>query len=264
MKTFQKGDGEPEIAVVYCTHGNEIEGKKAVENLIKSGIEFKNAVKFVMANIKAYEKGERFIDSDLNRSFPGCKDSELYEERIAAKMIDELEDLKVLDIHSTESRPTPFSLFTRTDEQVIEALRELNIDKAVEVSFTPGCGINHYRGVEVEVGPRGTDKAISQAEKVLKQFLINNDVIEGEKNRATPEVFEVTGEVERPDGDWKFLGENFVEIEEKETFAKSDMGALEASESFYPVLMSESYDDILGFKSVKNEKLTEQIEFYER
>jgi predicted deacylase len=263
MKNFQKGEGEPELAVIYCTHGNEVEGKKAVENLIKSKTEFKKPVKFVMANEKAYESGERFIDSDLNRSFPGSKDSELYEERIAAEIIEELEDLKVLDIHSTESRPTPFSLFTSKDEKVLEAIKELNVSKAVEISFTPGCGINLYGGVEVEVGPRGTDEAVKQAEKVLRQFLVNNGVIEGEKNRNVPEVFEVTGEVGRPEGDWEFLGENFVEIKKKETFAQSDKGALEASESFYPVLMSESYDDILGFKSVKNEKLTELIQYYE-
>ncbi|EHK01962.1 hypothetical protein HRED_02071 [Candidatus Haloredivivus sp. G17] len=37
MKAFQKGEGEPELAVVYCTHGNEVEGKKAVENLLTPG-----------------------------------------------------------------------------------------------------------------------------------------------------------------------------------------------------------------------------------
>ncbi len=263
MNVFQEGDGEPEIAVVYCTHGNEVEGKKAVENIINSGIEFNKPVKFVMANEKAYEKGERFIDSDLNRSFPGSKDSELYEGRIAAEMIEELEDLKVLDIHSTESRPTPFSLFTQTDDSVLEALTELNVNKAVEISYTPGCGINHYGGVEVEVGPRGTDKAVSQAEKVLRQFLINNEVIDGEENKKILDVFEVIGEVERPEGDWKFLGDNFAKIQKKETFAESDKSNLQALESFYPVLMSESYDDILGFKSVKNEKLTELIQCYE-
>jgi len=260
MKTFQKGIGEPEIAVVYCTHGNETEGEKAVENLLNSGTEFRKPVKFILANEKAYQKNQRYIDTDLNRAFPGDSDRELYEERIAAEMMEELEGLKVLDIHSTESRPTPFSLFTSRNEKVVEALKEVNIEKAVEISFTPGCGINHYGGIEVEVGPRGTEEAVKQAEQILSTFLVNNDVIEGKASQSVPEVFEVTGEVDRPNGEWKFFGENFVEVQENEVYARSSKGRkLETSESFYPVLMSESYENILGFKAVKNEKLTEQI-----
>ena len=34
MEVTKKGEGEPEIAVVYCTHGNEEAGKKAVEKLL--------------------------------------------------------------------------------------------------------------------------------------------------------------------------------------------------------------------------------------
>ena len=63
------------ILIVSGTHGNEINPIWAVnqfnkeENIRKKGIEFK----YIIGNPIAYEKGYRYIDADLNRSFNEIK-----------------------------------------------------------------------------------------------------------------------------------------------------------------------------------------------
>lgn len=260
MKSFIRGPGEPEVAVVYCTHGDETAGKKAVERLLSSRPDFQRAVKFVFANEKAYKEEKRFIDSDLNRSFPGDLESEVYEERIAAQMMDELEDLKVLDIHETGSSPTPFSLFTWMDDNTIGTLKDTGMEKAVEVSYTPGCGINCYGGVEAEFSPKGTEEAVEKAFQTLKQFLINNSILEGEKNKSKPKIYGVYSEEPRPDGSWNILCQNFERVATGKTVAKNrNSERIKARESFIPVLFNEDYSDILGFKAVRLEKVEQRI-----
>ncbi len=260
MKVTKKGKGDPEIAVVYCTHGDETAGKKAVEDLLNSSPDFKKAVKFVFANQKAYKEGKRFIDTDLNRSFPGEVESPSYEERTAAKLVEELKDLKVLDIHETEVSPSPFALFTWFDEKTVETVRDTNLDRAVEISYTPGCGINIYGGVEVEVGPKGSEKAVEDALIILKQFLVNNGVLEGEVQRSEPEIYSVYSTQNRPTENPELKVENFETVEEGECIAELEVGgALFSEERFVPVLFGQSYPDILGFKSVRLEKVEERI-----
>lgn len=259
MEVKVKGPAEPEVAVVYCTHGNETAGKKAVEKLLEENPNFQDGVKFVFANEKAYEQEERFIDTDLNRSFPGEQESESYEERLAAEMMEELTDVKVLDLHETRSSPTPFALFTWMDEKTVETLRSTGVGKAVEISYTPGCGINNYGGVEVETGPRGTQESVEKAYSVLKNFLINNDVLEGEKKFSRPDIYSVYGVEERPTSGFEADVENFVEIDSGEIFASSDEEVLKSEKSFVPVLFAESYPDIFGFKAVRLEKVEERI-----
>ncbi len=260
MEVTKKGPGEPEVAVVYCTHGDEIAGKKAVERLLDSEPDFKKGVKFVFANEKAYELEERFIDTDLNRSFPGNPESELYEERLAAEMMEELQNLKTLDLHETKTSPTPFALFTWMDEQTMETLQSTGVQEAVEISYTPGCGINHYGGVEVETGPRGTEESADMAYMILEQFLINNDILEGRKEKSAPEIYSVYDVQPRPEGSWEAKVENFQEVEEGEAIAISDKEEkITAENLFTPVLMSESYSEILGFKAVRLEKVEVRI-----
>ena len=259
MQVTEKGSGKPEVAVVYCTHGDETAGKKAVEKLLEESPVFRKGVKFVFANEKAYEQGERFTDADLNRSFPGDPESQSYEERLAAEMMDELQDVRVLDLHETRSSPTPFALFTWMDEETVETLQSTGVEKAVEISYTPGCGINHYGGVEVETGPRGTQESVEMAYRILRNFLINEGVLDGEAGVSEPEIYSVYGVENRPSQEFETEVENFVQIESGEVLASSNEEVLSAEKSFVPVLFSESYPDIFGFKAVRLEKVEERI-----
>ena len=83
MKVVRKGDGEPEFTVMGSVHGDEPAGKEAIERFLSEEREFHKPAQFVIGNEKALLEGQRFLESDLNRSFPGDPESERYEERLA-------------------------------------------------------------------------------------------------------------------------------------------------------------------------------------
>ncbi|ELY57694.1 M14 family metallopeptidase [Natronolimnohabitans innermongolicus] len=80
-----RGPGaEPEVVVVAGVHGDERSGIRAVNRLREADLDLQRGVAFVLANPEAIEAGERYLDSDLNRVFPGDPDGDR-EERIAAR-----------------------------------------------------------------------------------------------------------------------------------------------------------------------------------
>ena len=261
MKIIRKGSEPYEIGVVYCTHGDEVAGKKAVEKLLQNYSSFKKGVKFVFANEKAYQQEKRYIDTDLNRSFPGDKNSDKYEERIAEEIMEELKDTQiVLDLHETSVKPAPFALYTWNTDKVFEALQKTSVEKAVEISYTPGCGINHYGGIEIETGPKNTKKSDKIAYRILKQFLINYNVLsKGEKSTTEPELYSVYGEMKKPEGEWNVEVNNFEKVNKADLIAESLEDEVKTSESFVPVLFDEVYTDIFGFKAVRLEKVEDRL-----
>lgn len=261
MKVIKKGSPPYKIGIVCCTHGDEAAGKKAVEKLLQKHLSFDKGVKFVFANEKAYKQEKRYVDADLNRSFPGDKDSDNYEERIAAEIMEELQNTEiVLDLHETTVEPSPFALYTWNTEEIFEALQKTNLDKAVEISYTPGCGINHYGGIEVETGPKNTEKSNKMAYQILKQFLINYNVLnKGKKSITEPELYSVYGEMKKPEGEWNVKVENFLMVQHGETVAEDSETVFKADRSFIPVLFDEVYTEIFGFKAVRLEKVEDRV-----
>lgn len=250
MKVTKKGDGDPEIAVVGSIHGDEPCGKYAIERFLESDYEVQKPVKFVVANEKALEQDERFLDVDLNRSFPGDPESDSHEERLASKITEEIEGMTVLDIHSTRSHPTPYAAFGDVNDETICIMRSAGIEKGC--SFPEGSNsLNDYvNGVVVEVGPQGTEDAKEQAYEVLLNFLAAEGVIEKDFERTDPLIVEKTETVEG--GDWRCLVENFSAVEPGEVFAENGTTQLVSTEKFYPVLMStDGYEMILGHKAKK-------------
>ena len=87
------------ILVVGGIHGNEPLGTKLVSRFKADP---QKNVGAILANERAVAKNKRFINTDLNRSFPGNIKSLNYEEKRAAELIDICRkyDL-VLDFHNT-------------------------------------------------------------------------------------------------------------------------------------------------------------------
>ena len=81
MKTEILGVGEPDYAVVTCIHGEESCGWEAVQKFKESGHELKKPLNLILANEKAFELGERYVEVDMHRVFSGYPDSEKDEER---------------------------------------------------------------------------------------------------------------------------------------------------------------------------------------
>lgn len=252
MKIYKRGEGEPEFTVAGSLHGDEPAGKNAIEKFLEEDHNFQKPVQFIIANEKALEQEERFVDADLNRSFPGDSESENYEERLASKIMQEVEGTKLLDIHTTRSYPLAFGTFCQLNEVTRDLMKSTAVKNAVLFPEHNGTMHGHVNGVVVEAGFQGTDMAEMNALGVIKNFLSAQGAIEGEFRKSDPEIFEYTGTVE---GDWNFLAQNFKLVEEGEVYAEKEGEKLKAEEDFYPVLMSTNgYDGQLGFKSRKRDK----------
>jgi predicted deacylase len=247
LKVIEKGCGRPEIAVVACMHGDELCGKEAVDRFLESEFEVERPVKFIVANEEAIENGERFIDTDLNRCFPGDPESGSHEERLAAKLMEELEGLKSITLHSMKEFGEMFCLVNAVDEDLVAAP---GVEKAVDVAPLDKDSVEKYLdAVSVEVGEVGSDEASENAYEVLLNFLAYFNVIDREKPDGRPELFEM---YEAVPGSYEFLAENFEKVEEGEKYAESEEEELRAEEAFYPILMSsDGYDEILGFRGRK-------------
>lgn len=255
MRIEKRGEGSPEYTVVGSIHGDEPAGKNAIETVLDEGLEFRNPVQFIIANEKALEEDVRFTECDLNRVFPGDSDSEDYEERLAAEIMEEVEGTKVLDLHTTHSYPQPFGTFSNLNDTTRDLLRSSGVKNAIYFPNHSGTLNGQLDAVVVETGYQKTQQAEANAVGVIKNFLAAQDVIEEKFETSEPDIFKYYETVE---GDWEFTAENFKEVRAGESFAERNGEKLVAKEDFYPVLMStEGYDGQLGFKAKKIEKLTD-------
>lgn len=251
MEVTKLGEGEAKYVIVGSVHGDEPCGKQAIERFIESEYKLNEPVKFIVANEKALEQNERFLDIDLNRSFSGDPESDSHEERLAAEIMKEIKGKKVIDIHTTRSYPEPFATFTELNEVTKRLLESSGVENAVLFPEESGTLHEQTDGIVVETGYQGTQKAVENAYNLIVNFLASEGVIDADFKRSDPDVFEYYETVE---GDWEFVAENFQKVRKGDIFGKRKQETLEAEEDFYPVLMStEGYEGKLGFKAKKIE-----------
>lgn len=252
MKVFTRGEGLPEITVIGSLHGDEPAGQKAIQKVLDSDLKFQKPVKFIIANEEALAKNERYLEADLNRSFPGNPESNLHEERLASEILEEVGDTKVLDIHTTRSYPDPFAVIKSREDEIIDLVKESNVDYAVHFPSRSGNIQEFVTGLTVETGLQGTEEATENAVDVIKNFLAAQGALDLEHSNSDPDLFEYFETVE---GNWTFEAENFQKVEEGEVYATRGNEELVAEQEFYPVLMSaHGYEGQLGYKAHRMEK----------
>lgn len=244
------GGEDPEYGVIACVHGNEECGYEAIQRFKRSEHELEEAVKFVIANEKARKQGIRYMEKDLNRCFPGDPESNTYEKRLAAELLKEIEDLTVLDLHSTFSRPTPFAFYIK--DSSIELVKSTGVERAVDLSYMPETLMNYTNSVVVECGHTAEEEAAENAYKILVNFLAAEGILEAEYEKSDPELYEIYDEV-MGEG-YLFTKKNFKGIKKGEEFAfrKEDGDQKIAEEDFIPILMSDKgYAHKIGYKGRK-------------
>jgi predicted deacylase len=248
-----RGPGEPRVAVVGGVHGDETGGIRAVRRLREADLGFQCGVAFVMANPAAVEAGERYLDSDLNRVFPGDPDGDR-EERIAAELCDYISALTTLSLHDTRSRPVPFALIHRSQPEEFDLAAELPVAQVVDHwgvndGTITSCGLT----VEIEVGPQGTDAAAGMAEEQALAFLRRVDALPGDQPAAEPTFFHMAEPCQKPPGDdYEVYVDNFESVPAGTVYASVDGRDLVADAPFFPILMSaDGYPAIFGYKGTK-------------
>jgi succinylglutamate desuccinylase len=252
MKVVTRGEGLPDITVIGSLHGDEPAGEKAIRKILDSNLEFQKPVKFIIANEEALAKNERYLEADLNRSFPGNPDSNLHEERLASEILEEVGDTEVLDIHTTRSYPDPFAVIKSREDEIIDLVSESNVDYAVHFPSRSGNIQEFVTGLTVETGLQGTEEATENAVEAIKNFLAAQGALDLDFSTSDPDLFEYFETVE---GNWTFEAENFQKVEEGEVYATREDEELVAEQDFYPVLMStHGYEGQLGYKAHRIEK----------
>ena len=251
------GPGAPEVAVVGGVHGDEPSGVRAVDRLrdaIERGeLDLQRGLALVVANPPAVEAGVRYLDSDLNRSFPGDPDGDR-EERLAARLVEATRDLLTLSLHATHSEEDPIALFDSAQAGMLEYASDLPVPYVVDHRRAASGSYAEVNDVlTVEAGCQGTEAAAVTAEKLALDFLRSTGTLEGTPDAMDSQYFAMDEQVPKPPGErYELLVENFELVEAGQVFARADAEPLRADAPFYPILMSAwGYTDVFGFKGHK-------------
>ena len=87
------------ILVIGGMHGNEMLGIDLVKSLQENPLE---NIDSVLANKEAIKINKRFVEQDLNRSFPGVKSSGIYEQQRPIELLKMCKEYDIaLDFHNT-------------------------------------------------------------------------------------------------------------------------------------------------------------------
>ena len=257
-----RGPGAPEVVVVGGVHGDETGGIRAVRRLRDADLDFQRGVAFVLANPFAIDAGERYLDSDLNRVFPGDPSGNR-EERLAAALCELIQNRPTLSLHDTYSQPTPFALVHRSQPQEFDLAAQLPVPYVVdhwgvnEGTLTT-CGLT----VEIEVGPQGSDEAAASAERQVRAFLRAVGALPGSVPTPDPEYFHMAEPIPKPPGrSYEVYVPNFEPVAAGTAFASVDGQDLVAEKPFYPVLLSPyGYADIFGYRGDKVAESLEEVQ----
>jgi predicted deacylase len=254
MRVETIGDGTPEIAIVGGIHGDEPCGVRAVERLVADPPDVDCGVKLIVANEEAVARETRYVETDLNRSFPGDPDGETHEERLAARLTEEIGDCKTLALHSTQSTADAFALVDSVGDLERGICRHLSVRAVVETGHMADGRVfaSCPSTVEVECGLQGSEAAAENAYTLCREFLVATGALAAppdHETRTSLPVFRLSHPVPKdPADEYEVLAANFEEVAVNEVFARADTRELRADRGFYPVLMSPyGYEDVFGY-----------------
>ena len=255
-----QGNSGKNILVIGCIHGDELIGQKVINKLRKLIISYGTLVTLI-ANTHAIKKGRRFVDQDLNRSFPGNPKGN-YEERLAYGLLSLIKKADiVLDIHSTTTDTTSTIILTKVNQSIRQLLsifsprRVIVMEKKVgKTALTGRC----KAGISFEYGKDNSEKAYKKTFTDIVKILEGYGMITEKKNKLSEithktEYFQVFGAFERSVGfNLEKTIKNFSLVQCGEIVARNGKRIKKAPRNFYPLLFGEkSYKKIWGFMSKK-------------
>lgn len=258
-----QGKGGVNILVIGCIHGDELIGQRVINELRRLIIS-RGTLVTVIANMRSIKAGKRFIDKDLNRSFPGNKKGK-HEERLAYALFPLIKRADiVLDIHSTTTDTTSAVILTKVNKSIKQLLSIFNPKRVVVMENKFGkTALSRYCkvGISFEYGKDKSEKAYKEILKDIRFILLGYGMIEGNKmvSKIThkTEYFQVVGELARPNGlKLEQAIKNFSLVQCGEIIAQKGDCIQKATRNFYPFLFGEkAYKEIWGFMLKKVETI---------
>ncbi len=194
MKILTSDTQPIRLAIVCCQHGNERYGLTIFE-YISSHLSSFPGVKLILANEPAIEQNIRFIETDLNRSFPGSLGG-TQEERLAHDLLREVAGIPyLLDIHTTTSDIRIIPILTALNDQT-KHIVNLTSSREVVLIEPPLSGHsligNVPAGVSLEFG-----NPFSKTQTALQETLstIRGILNSTHTNPSPRELFRVDGNI---------------------------------------------------------------------
>ncbi len=248
------------------THGTEQIGANVINHFRKL-IGDNDNLHYTIANPEALSRGVRFIESDLNRVFPGKPDGS-FEERIAYNLHPVIKSYDVvIDIHSTESGLRSAIIITKVTEETIALIRETNAKYVLLMDITKGNSlISDARiGIGFEYGPDTSHKALSGTIGGISLMLksLGFPVETTSKPTKSKVVFRIGESLPKRDG-FTALNTitNYTMVQKGQPYAHNAQtgGQLTARNDFYPILFNEPrHTDIFGFVGQREHALEEKL-----
>ncbi len=258
MESIERGAaGSANVAIVGGLHGDEPAGERIVRQLadaLPSPAEAagEGTIRLIIANERALAAGVRYTDTDLNRAFPGDRESDEYERALAPTILEALEEMDaVLAIHTSHSVPPPFAIYSHLTAPVRRTVTAMGIEYVLDASGLRGTTLDSAvpTAVSVEVGKQGSEDAVTFGYEATLGFLRAHGALADDPPTFNPvTIVEGLKEVPKGHGEPHVYYRNFEEIPEGEVFASDDVYTHCPEEpGIVPVLASETgYEDIFG------------------
>lgn len=234
------GSGPAKFNLVVGVHGNEQSPAKAAILLEKYLQKNKLTGNFrlIFANTSALQRNGRFMETDLNRCFPG-KESGLYEEKLAYDLSFIIKNTPFnFDFHSTTFAVKTYGIISTYSEETRGIINYLDIPNYV---FTDNnCLIKFAsNGIGFEMGDDREKKTVFETFKLMKKILAYFNIIPTEKiKKITLErkVFLIYNALNKKDIRPLKNLRDFILVKRGQTIGLSPTNKkIIATDSFYPV-----------------------------
>lgn len=182
----------PTLVVMAGVHGNEKIGVEALKEATKTISVKSGVVYYVIANPAALERGQRFVDMDLNRAFKNSKsltarENKSYERWLAKKLMPYLNKTDaLLDLHSVPTAPaTPFVICEKSGLDIARKL-PFPVRSSGWGEIHPGSTDGYMNdrgkiGLCVECGQYDDPQVLDRSLQSIKMFLALMGVIKGKE-----------------------------------------------------------------------------------
>lgn len=237
-----RGTGAPRVAVVAFTHGDELLGERVIDALTSVPLE-RGCLLFITAHPLARARKKRYIDQDLNRSFPGkCRGC--LEDRLAFDLRQRLSSFDiVVDIHATSSLIDSLAIVTKLTSAIRRILRWLPVKNVALIEssvFGNKELIGHVpAGIALEYGPEKSGRNNRRAANHVRALLRNLSMVAGSKTLWTEKVlYRVYGQYAVPRGFREVPGlRDLRRISQGQLVGRVGKRKIYATETFYPIFL---------------------------
>ncbi len=226
------------ILLIAATHGDEKIGLEVIERLRNKKLD--KYFDFLIGNPKALKKNLRFIKVDLNRSYPGIKNSLYYEKRRAFNNLLLVKKYQyVIDIHEASQGINNFIIVPKKRLPKLFPISLIDIG-IVLLWPDPEGPLSQVveNAIELEFGMKNKKrgKVVRVAENTIAQF-IKNIYQKNKKKKTKQKLYYVYGKL--------MAKEPSEGTKELRDFQKTKIN----EEIFYPLLVGQYMQD--GIKCYK-------------